>query len=56
MGLTERWRREGLGATRTTLATRVASPTLLVRRGVRPGGLAPRGSDTRFTWTLAGSS
>ena len=55
VGLTERWRREGLGATRTTLATRVACPTLLVRRGVRPGGLAPRGSDTRFTWTLAGS-
>ena len=55
VGLTERWRREGLGATRTTLATRVACPTVLVRRGVRPGGLAPRGSDTRFTWTLAGS-
>ena len=56
VGLTERWRREGLGATRTTLATRIACPTVLVRRGVRPGGLAPRGSDTRFTWTLAGSS
>ena len=29
-------------------------PLLLVRRGVRPGGLAPRGSDTRFTWTITG--
>ena len=28
-------------------------PTLLVRRGLRPGGLAPRDADTRFTWTLA---
>ena len=28
-------------------------PTLLVRRGLRPGGLAPRESLTRFTWTLA---
>jgi DNA-binding SARP family transcriptional activator len=53
VGLTERWRREGLGPVRTALATRGAAPALLVRRGVRPGGLAPRESDTRFTWTLA---
>jgi hypothetical protein len=24
-----------------------------VRRGLRPGGLAPRESYTRFTWTIA---
>jgi hypothetical protein len=54
IGLTERWRREGLGRTRTALATAGAVPVLLVRRGVRPGGLAPRDSDTRFTWTVAG--
>jgi DNA-binding SARP family transcriptional activator len=54
IGLTERWRREGLGRTRTALATAGAVPVLLVRRGVRPGGLAPRESDTRFTWTVAG--
>ena len=54
VGLTDRWRREGLGRSRTALATRTASPTVLVRRGVRPGGLAPRGSETRFTWTIAG--
>jgi DNA-binding SARP family transcriptional activator len=53
VGLTERWRREGLGRTRTALATR-GSTTVLVRRGVRPGGLAPRDSETRFTWTIAG--
>lgn len=52
IGLTERWRREGLGRTRTALATAGSVRVLLVRRGVRPGGLAPRDSDTRFTWTV----
>jgi hypothetical protein len=28
---------------------------VLVRRGLRPGGIAPRETMTRFTWTLAGS-
>jgi DNA-binding SARP family transcriptional activator len=55
VGLTERWRREGLGRSRTALATRGSAPTILVRRGIRPGGLAPPESDTRFTWTLAHS-
>ena len=39
VGLTDRWRREGLGRARTALATSHASTTLLVRRGLRPGGL-----------------
>jgi len=55
VGLTERWRRTGLGSVRTALATRASAPTVLVRRGARPGGLAPRGSETRFTWTLGGA-
>ena len=42
VGLTERWRREGLGPARTALATSAGAPTLLVRRGLRPGGLAAR--------------
>jgi DNA-binding SARP family transcriptional activator len=54
VGLTDRWRREGLGRARTALATQTATPAVLVRRGVRPGGLAPRGTETRFTWTIAG--
>jgi hypothetical protein len=54
VGLTDRWRRDGLGRARTALATQTASPAVLVRRGVRPGGLAPRGTETRFTWTVAG--
>ena len=54
VGLTDRWRRDGLGHARTALATQTSSPAVLVRRGVRPGGLAPRDSETRFTWTIAG--
>ncbi len=52
VGLTDRWRHEGLGRARTALAAAPARATLLVRRGLRPGGLAPRDADTRFTWTL----
>ena len=51
VGMTERWRRDGLGRTRTALATS-GGPTLLVRRGLRPGGLAPRAEGTRFTWSI----
>jgi hypothetical protein len=54
VGLTERWRREGLGPARSALAT-AGAPTLLVRRGLRPGGLAAQPGDTRFTWTIASS-
>ena len=51
-GLPERWRRDGLGKVRTALAQGARPPVLLVRRGLRPGGLAPRETLTRFTWTL----
>jgi DNA-binding SARP family transcriptional activator len=53
VGLSPRWRREGIGAERIELARR-AAPALIVRKGLRPGGLAPPESLTRFTWTLAG--
>jgi hypothetical protein len=52
VGLPERWRRDGLGVVRSALARSARPPVLLVRRGLRPGGLAPRESLTRFTWTL----
>jgi DNA-binding SARP family transcriptional activator len=52
VGLPERWRRDGLGEVRGALAVDARPPALLVRRGLRPGGLAPRESLTRFTWTL----
>jgi DNA-binding SARP family transcriptional activator len=52
IGLSGRWQQAGLGASRTALTRSVGPPTLLVRRGLRPGGLAPRAAHTRFTWTL----
>ncbi len=50
-GLSERWRKEGVGEARLAMAA--AAPTVFVRGGLRPGGLAPRESVTRFTWSLA---
>lgn len=52
VGLSPRWREEGLGETRLAVARDAAPPTLLVRAGLRPGGLAPQESMTRFSWTL----
>jgi DNA-binding SARP family transcriptional activator len=51
-GLSERWRQEGLGETRLAVAANAQPPTLFVRRGLRPGGVAPEASLTRFTWSL----
>jgi DNA-binding SARP family transcriptional activator len=53
VGLPERWKHEGLGRVRGAIARSARPPALLVRRGLRPGGLAPREAVTRFTWTLA---
>ncbi|MBA2293664.1 MAG: universal stress protein, partial [Actinobacteria bacterium] len=53
-GITERWRAEGLGPYRAALGRGASSTTLVVRRGIRPGGLAPPGRFTHFTWSLAG--
>jgi len=52
VGLSGRWRSEGLGEARLDVARATGVPTLLVRKGLRPGGLAPKQSMTRFTWTL----
>ena len=52
VGLSERWRAEGLGRIRSELAASPPAPTVFVRRGIRPGGLAPVESRTRFTWSL----
>ena len=51
LGLSERWRRDGIGSTRLEIARRAACPVLLVRGGPRPGGLAPPHALTRFTWS-----
>jgi DNA-binding SARP family transcriptional activator len=52
VGLSARWRRDGLGESRRALLAAVP-PSILVHRGARPGGLAPREQLTRFTWTIA---
>jgi Kef-type K+ transport system membrane component KefB len=54
VGLSERWRREGLGATRSAIAKAAPAPVLFVRRGTRPGVFAPSDSVTQFNWSMAG--
>jgi DNA-binding SARP family transcriptional activator len=52
VGLSDRWQKDGLGPVRSALAEHARPPVLVVRRGLRPGGLAPPESYTRFTWTV----
>jgi DNA-binding SARP family transcriptional activator len=52
VGLPERWPEKGLGPVRRVLASRARPPVVLVRSGLRPGGLAPNESLTRFTWSI----
>ena len=56
VGLSARWREEGLGTVRTQLAERSSAPVLFVRRGSRPGVLAPSDDMTRFSWSYSGGS
>ena len=51
VGLPDRWQNDGLGTVREALA-RSGRATLVVRKGLRPGGLAPPENLTRFTWSL----
>jgi len=53
IGLSDRWRTEGIGASRLAVALGAEAPTLFVRSGLRPSGVAPNETLTRFTWTLA---
>jgi len=52
VGISPRWKAEGIGAARRALADNARPPVLLVHRGPRPGGLAPRESRTRFSWSI----
>jgi hypothetical protein len=52
VGLSDRFRTEGIGAARIAVALGAEVPTLFVRRGLRPSGVAPNETLTRFTWTL----
>ena len=53
VGLSERWRKEGLGETRRAIARSAPAPIVFVRRGERPGALAPATELTRFGWSTA---
>ena len=55
IGLSDRWRREGLGPIRSEIAKAAPAPVLFVRRGSRPGLFAPRDSVTQFKWSMAGA-
>ena len=52
VGLSDRWRSEGIGRARLALTAAAPVAVILVRRGLRPSGVAPDGTFTRFTWTL----
>jgi K+:H+ antiporter len=54
IGLSERWQKEGLGETRKAIARAAPAPIVFVRRGQRPGALAPATDTTRFAWSSAG--
>ena len=56
VGLSDRWRQEGLGRVRGRLVETPPAPTVLVRRGPRPGGLAPARPPTRLGWSLTGAT
>jgi DNA-binding SARP family transcriptional activator len=52
VGISPRWRREGIGAIRRALTEHARPPVVVLHGGPRPGGLAPRDARTRFTWSL----
>ncbi|HET9740000.1 MAG TPA: AfsR/SARP family transcriptional regulator [Solirubrobacteraceae bacterium] len=52
VGLSDRWREEGLGEIRSRLAAASPAPTVLVRRGAARAGLAPNDPRTLFRWSL----
>jgi DNA-binding SARP family transcriptional activator len=53
VGLSTRKRQSALGDVRLELVRRARAPVLLVHKGLRPGGIAPSETLTRFTWSLA---
>ena len=55
VGVSPRWRQEGIGSIRRAVVGAARSEVILVHSGPRPGGLAPRDIRTRFSWSLGGA-
>ena len=51
-GLSGRRGGGALGSVRHKLVRDSTSPVVLVRKGLRPSGMAPRETITRFTWSM----
>jgi DNA-binding SARP family transcriptional activator len=51
IGLSERWRDEGVGAVRAAVAAATRAPVLFVRSSAHSRETAPSQTMTRFTWT-----
>jgi hypothetical protein len=56
VGLADDWRSAGIGEVRSHIARHVDVPLLFVRRGQRPGALASRSDQTRFRWSMTGTT
>lgn len=55
-GLSARFRTRGLGETRYRIAVEAPCDVVFVRRGARPGVLAPSWTSTSFGWSLPAAS
>jgi DNA-binding SARP family transcriptional activator len=55
IGLSERWRQEGVGEVREAVMNAATAPVVFVRAGL-PRGIAPSQTMTRFTWTQVPST
>ena len=51
IGLSDRWRAEGLGMGRWAISRRARPPALYVRRGARPSALGAGAGSTRHPWS-----
>jgi len=56
VGLSDRWREEGIGAVRAAVANSASAPILFIRAGADRRGLMPSQTMTRFTWTHAATT
>jgi DNA-binding SARP family transcriptional activator len=56
LALPAAWPERGLGTFRAAVLGAAPVPVLLVRSGLRPGGLSPPDGLTRYSWSLAGGA